>query len=260
MPTALQHQMKLILTAFFLLGALWSMPARAEEVTSATLAQHPSLAHYREVLGDKKRHLTIVALGDSNTEVNWTSRGHLNWTGLVQVGLFESGHAGRYTFINAGVSGDSTGDALARLERDVTPFHPDLVIITLGTNDALKGSAEQARTNLRTMIQRLRQQTPAPSLLLRTPQPIYDPQTKNYTEDPNLLAVVQAMREVAKEQNVALVDHTGHWFFSSMFQPETVMYDKLHPNEKGHRQFYAELAPVLGLKERFRWEKSAATP
>ena len=53
-----------------------------------------SLAHIRQKMAGEE-HFTIVALGDSVTEVNWTTRGHLNWVGLLSASLFESGYAKR---------------------------------------------------------------------------------------------------------------------------------------------------------------------
>ncbi|MFZ5931096.1 MAG: arylesterase [Pseudomonadota bacterium] len=58
---------------------------------------------------------------------------------------------------NAGVSGDTTADGLARLDWSVGA-DADAVIIELGANDGLRGlSPEQAYANLEMIIQRLQQ-------------------------------------------------------------------------------------------------------
>jgi lysophospholipase L1-like esterase len=55
--------------------------------------------------------------------------------------------------INAGIPGDTTAAALARLERDVLGRSPKIVIITLGGNDMMRGmDREEAFRNLKTMI------------------------------------------------------------------------------------------------------------
>ncbi|MCB1120906.1 MAG: SGNH/GDSL hydrolase family protein, partial [Verrucomicrobiae bacterium] len=41
----------------------------------------------------------------------------------------------RISFMNAGISGDKAGDALARFEEDVAAFKPDYVSVMLGMND-----------------------------------------------------------------------------------------------------------------------------
>lgn len=56
--------------------------------------------------------------------------------------------------INAGVPGNTTADALARLERDVLSRSPRIVLITLGGNDLKNGvSPQEAFLNLRTIIE-----------------------------------------------------------------------------------------------------------
>lgn len=42
--------------------------------------------------------------------------------------------------INSGVSGDSAAGGLNRLERDVISYNPDLVVVSFGLNDSLRGS------------------------------------------------------------------------------------------------------------------------
>ena len=50
--------------------------------------------------------------------------------------LFPKAHL---NIINCGISGDSAPNGLSRLERDVLPFHPDLVVVSYGLNDANNG-------------------------------------------------------------------------------------------------------------------------
>lgn len=61
------------------------------------------------------------------------------------------------TVINAGVSGDTTAGGLARLAWTLQD-RPDLVIVELGGNDALRGlPPEEAYANLDAILTRLRQ-------------------------------------------------------------------------------------------------------
>ena len=70
---------------------------------------------------------TLVALGDSITD------DRLSWAELLRCCL-ERVRPGEATVVNAGVSGDTTADALGRLY-GVAELSPDLVIAMLGTND-----------------------------------------------------------------------------------------------------------------------------
>lgn len=216
-----------------------------------------SLAHYRAVLAGKD-HFVVVALGDSMTEVNWTTRGHLNWVGLMQASLFESGAAKRVTVINSGISGSTFTDALARFDRDVARHDPDLVIVGFGINDWMfsKFPLEQQRRDLEALIARLRTDTHA-SVVLRTPPLIADKDSFAWADPEPLQATVAMIREVAAEQHIALVDHQAAWRAEPPPDARAVMYDWIHPNEAGHRRLFEELAPTLGLKTELRWMRPA---
>ena len=41
--------------------------------------------------------------------------------------------------INSGISGDNTENGKTRIERDILPFSPDLVVVSYGLNDACGG-------------------------------------------------------------------------------------------------------------------------
>jgi len=61
--------------------------------------------------------------------------------------------------VNAGVPGDTTARALQRLERDVLPYSPDIVLITLGGNDLKNGIAKDvAFENLRIIVEAIQEQ------------------------------------------------------------------------------------------------------
>lgn len=65
---------------------------------------------------------------------------------------------------NAGISGDTSAGGLARLDWSLSD-RPDLMIIELGANDALRGlNPQQTRQNLSKIISRLRQQQILPLL------------------------------------------------------------------------------------------------
>ncbi|WP_193174430.1 arylesterase [Oricola nitratireducens] len=73
----------------------------------------------------------------------------------LQAALRSEGHD--VTIANAGVSGDTTADGLARLDWSV-PDGTDFVILELGANDALRGlSPDITRANLDKMISRLKE-------------------------------------------------------------------------------------------------------
>ena len=75
-------------------------------------------------------HVTIVALGDSITELTFHTRGRMNWVGLLDEAIFESYGNGVCTLINSGKCASSYAETLTRLNRDVLRYNPNLVINT----------------------------------------------------------------------------------------------------------------------------------
>ncbi|MGH6926136.1 MAG: arylesterase [Propylenella sp.] len=77
----------------------------------------------------------IVALGDSLTAGLGVAPGE-SFPEQLQAALVARGHD--VTVTNAGVSGDTASDGMARLEWSV-PAEADIVIVELGANDSLRG-------------------------------------------------------------------------------------------------------------------------
>lgn len=77
----------------------------------------------------------ILVLGDS------LSSGHgigdqQGWVNLLREKLDDNGYP--HSVVNASVSGDTTRDALSRLETTIERHRPDIAIVELGGNDGLR--------------------------------------------------------------------------------------------------------------------------
>ncbi len=121
--------------------------------------------------------------------------------------------------INAGVPGDTTASALARLERDVLAHSPGIVCITLGGNDLKNGvSRVEAFGNLQTIVQRLHA---AGALVVLI------------GIDPPLLgrSWADAYRDLARRTGAILIPDV---YQGIMGRPE-LMSDRIHPNGRGYR-------------------------
>ncbi len=102
---------------------------------------------------DRPGTIQIVALGDSLTAGLGLAPGEA-FPAVLQRQLQAAGHD--VVIHNAGVSGDTTGGGLARLDWSV-PDGTDIVILELGANDMLTGqSTDRARANLDAIIRRLK--------------------------------------------------------------------------------------------------------
>ena len=90
----------------------------------------------------------VVCFGDSLTAGEGAGQGE-DYPSRLAAAL-------KVPVVNAGVSGDTTEEALKRLERDVLDQNPLLVVVILGGNDFLRHSShQQTFGNLATMIQRI---------------------------------------------------------------------------------------------------------
>ena len=89
---------------------------------------------------------TILVVGDSLSAEYGLARGS-GWVALLEQRL-QREHIGA-TVVNASISGDTTAGGLARLPALLRDRRPDLVVIELGGNDALRGlPLETTRANL----------------------------------------------------------------------------------------------------------------
>ena len=85
---------------------------------------------------------TIVGFGDSITEDDQ------GWFQIFKEILEITVDNAQFNFINAGISGNTTSDALRRLDRDVLLHDPDWIIVNLGIFDLQRLNITQHRTLL----------------------------------------------------------------------------------------------------------------
>ena len=136
--------------------------------------------------------------------------------------------------VNGGVSGDTTAGGLARLEWALAD-KPDLVILALGANDALRGiDPATVRGNLDKMIRKV-EAVPAKVLLIGMLAP------PNWGEEYKT-AFDRIFPELAKIHDVPLYP----FFLEGVaMKPEFNQPDGLHPNERGVAVLVERLAPIV---------------
>jgi acyl-CoA thioesterase-1 len=118
----------------------------------AALAASLALVSATAQPGSAGRPVKIVALGDSLT-AGLGLPADAAFPARLARALTKKGIAAEV--VNAGVSGDTTADGLARLDWSV-PDDSDAVILELGANDALRGlDPARTRANLDAILRRL---------------------------------------------------------------------------------------------------------
>jgi len=135
--------------------------------------------------------------------------------------------------INAGMPGDTTADALQRLQRDVLDREPGYVCITLGGNDLKNGvPREEAFANLDAIVGRI-QATGALVVVGGIDVPLFG---RGFDD---------AYEDLAKRHGAVLV---GNVYKGILGRPE-LMADPIHPNGRGYdvmaRRFADALEPYL---------------
>lgn len=83
---------------------------------------------------NKQKVFNIICFGDSITEGDEFPE-ELRWPSLLQE-MLDSHKAGQFRVHNKGVGGDTTALALDRVEEDVLPLLPGMVLVQFGFNDA----------------------------------------------------------------------------------------------------------------------------
>ena len=178
------------------------------------------------ILGDSITHGYGLAVEDGL--VNQLS----NW--FASAGL-------EVTFINGGVSGDTTAGGLERLSWSLTDDLSALVV-ALGANDVLRGfPPELTRKNLSSIID-IAQSNNLPVLLIGTYAP------GNYGEKYKL-DFDDIFTDLAKEKNIAYIDSYFKPLLDEVSKGKDVMHllqvDGLHPNPNGVRIIVEYISPQL---------------
>lgn len=214
---------------------------------------------------------TIVALGDSITD---DLQGWFNiFQHVLEIGLEAAG----LTFINSGVSYDTSTDALKRLNRDVLDHEPDWVIVALGTFDAQRLHVAPDRPlvsladyweNLNTIELTVTEITDNP-LIWMTPPPVISEMLQQiqlfnfdlFEED------LSSIREVLTGKKGYIVDPLGERMHAEDQEedgegpaPWNYLSDGLHPSLSGHVNTVKELIRFLALAKEPEKGSSFETP
>ncbi len=186
----------------------------------------------------------IVCFGDSITGIYYHTGGHRAWSHLLGDQLVRAWPGARLTMINAGVSGNTTADALARLDTDVLAHRPHLVVLKFGMNDTARLSVEDFRANLHTLCDRTR--ASGSELLLLTPNAVEPGDAGRPPE--KVAAYAAIVRAVGRERGLAVAD--VHAAFAAVQSNDPadwlrLMSDTIHPNLRGHALIAATAAAAL---------------
>ncbi|PSW57586.1 multifunctional acyl-CoA thioesterase I/protease I/lysophospholipase L1 [Photobacterium leiognathi] len=179
---------------------------------------------------------TLLVLGDS-LSAGYQMPAEKSWPALLPPLLAQQ--AQPTTVINASISGDTSGNGLARLPKLLKQHKPDFVLIELGANDGLRGFHPKIlRNNLSQMITEIKKVRSQPLLMQIEVPPNYG---KRYNE-----LFRNTYPSLSEATNVPLLPF---FLIDIIVKPELMMKDGLHPTAEAQpliAQFMAKhLQPYL---------------
>ncbi len=179
---------------------------------------------------------TLVVFGDS-LSAGYGLAPDQGWVTLLKDRLERKGF--HYKVVNASISGDTSAGGAARIEKTLSKYQPDILILELGANDGLRGlSLQMMKRNLGLIIQKARGSGAQVLLLGMQMPPNYGPR---YTE-----RFSSIYRELAEEHQLP----TPPFLLEQVALDPTMMQtDNLHPNAKGQPKLldtvWDKLHPLL---------------
>jgi len=189
----------------------------------------------------------ICAFGSSNTELSLANNGRHNWVDWLTINLRKE-IGNHVTVTNLGIGGETTIDLLNRIERDVKPLQPTLVIVTIGGNDAITEMPPPLYAErLKTICSIIRGYQAIP--VLQTYYcPVYHQGTPGFRT--RFEANMQVNRDLSHELGLQLVDQYACFEPLYRMDPENyekLMRDWLHVNHLGNLAMGQIISGSFGL-------------
>lgn len=166
MPMTLRPTLSKISTLLLFLSILWMSGCRADQATRHTEDQNSAVNYQAAAARSHSQPMTsteqetvedgrpvIACFGDSLTAGYGVDPSDA-YPSRLQSLLDHDGY--RYRVVNLGVSGETTKDGLARVDR-VLRLHPAITVVEFGGNDGLRGvPVASSRANLDEIVDHLR--------------------------------------------------------------------------------------------------------
>jgi lysophospholipase L1-like esterase len=185
----------------------------------------------------------MVAVGDSITKGDWDVEQPDGWVTRLATQLRAAYPQATFQLDNAGVDGGTTAGVLARLARDVLAPQPQLVLVSIGTNDFDYGVPRtQFAQQLQTLVQRLRAAPQAPVVILASMLPIAGQTAGRLAAE---RAYNDVIRRVAAATRVGYLDLFDAWLGLGPNYLQALRHDSEHPNPIGYEWMASTTAAFL---------------
>lgn len=213
--------LRLLATSVSLAAGLQTVPALAQSAVKPT---NPARARQ-----------TILVLGDSLSAEYGLARG-TGWVALLEQRLDKEKSSA--VLINASVSGETTSGGRSRLPALLQQHRPDVVVIELGGNDALRGlPLKNTQENLSTMAEAAKKVGAKVLLVGMQVPPNYGSAYANQFEE--------VFSAVAKEHKTALVPFLLKGVADAVNATQLFQADRIHPRAEAQPLMLDNVWPVL---------------
>ncbi len=178
---------------------------------------------------------TLLVVGDSLSAEYGIARGS-GWVALLQQKL--QTEKPKWQIVNASISGDTTAGGLARLPALLKLHQPQIVVIELGGNDALRGfSLKMTEDNLVKMIQACKTIQAKVVLVGMQVPPNYG---AAYASD-----FTRLFARISKQHQTALVPFLLAGVADDKDPTALFQADRIHPKAEAHPRILANVWVVL---------------
>ncbi|MCA9496466.1 MAG: arylesterase [Nanoarchaeota archaeon] len=181
---------------------------------------------------NKESKIIIVAFGDSLTEGLYVERENA-YPAQLERSLLEKEYSVKV--YNSGLSGETSTGALSRIDW-VLRLNPDIVILGIGANDAIRGiDLNLTQKNILTIVQKLKKEN---ITVILSGQEIYDNLGEEYVKQ-----FKEIYPKIAKDENINLIP----LFLDGVAGNSSLNnIDEIHPNKEGYKIIVEKnILPVL---------------
>lgn len=202
--------------------------------------------------------VTIVAIGSSSTAGAGSTRGEFSYPSRLQAVMKERFPDADITVVNRGINGQDAPEMLARFERDVAAYQPNLVLWQAGVNALFRANGITAAEQLlREAVQRTR--AIGADMLIIDPQ--YAPRVN---ADADTAAMLRLMDKVGAEEGVGVFHRYAlmrDWHETAGLPYETFLWkDSFHMNDWGYNCFARDLGQALTANIEAQQRSADVTP
>ena len=147
-------------------------------------------------------------------------------------------------YVNKGISGNKTGDMLARFKADVVNLDPHCVVIEGGTNDVAASSVESILERIKKMAQ-LALDAGIPVIVGSVPPSNSFPKVPEFAPQDVIIQLNTLIKQWAEGAGIAYADYYSVLVDGNKGLKKEYQIDTIHPNAAGYTEMEKVIVPIL---------------